>query len=78
MFYINFDYILFSKAGNQTATVISLACMKDEDLTVDSTLAAIRDIKGLEILINLLETKVHKCMVSIYVLVILEYLERLY
>lgn len=39
--------------------------MKDQDLTEDATLAAIRDIKGIEILINLLETKVHKCVVSI-------------
>lgn len=57
-------YCIILKAGNQTATVIALACMKDQDLNSDVALLAMRDIGGLEILINLLETNEPKCVVS--------------
>ncbi|RZC38238.1 hypothetical protein BDFB_010172, partial [Asbolus verrucosus] len=49
------------KSGNQTATVISLCCLKDHDLTTEINQMAIQDIGGLEVLINLLETKDLKC-----------------
>ncbi|KAF6216722.1 hypothetical protein GE061_001069 [Apolygus lucorum] len=54
----------YIKVGNQTATIIALACMKDLDLTSDISLLAMKDIGGLEILINLLETKVHNCVLG--------------
>ncbi|XP_014243459.1 armadillo repeat-containing protein gudu-like [Cimex lectularius] len=54
----------YIKVGNQTATIIALACMKDLDLNSDIALLAIKDIGGLEILINLLETNVHKCVLG--------------
>ncbi|XP_073987694.1 outer dynein arm-docking complex subunit 2-like [Rhodnius prolixus] len=63
--YWNIQKLLkFIKAGNQTATVIALACMKDQDLNSDVALLAMRDIGGLEILINLLETNEPKCVLG--------------
>lgn len=51
------------QAGNQTATIVALACLKDHDLTTEINQMAIRDIGGLEVLINLLETDDFKCKV---------------
>ncbi|XP_044271871.1 armadillo repeat-containing protein gudu [Tribolium madens] len=53
--------VKYMKSGNQTATVISLCCLKDHDLTTEINQMAIQDIGGLEVLINLLETKDLKC-----------------
>lgn len=52
------------QAGNQTATIVSLACLKDHDLTTEVNQLAIKDIGGLEVLINLLETDELKCKVG--------------
>ncbi|XP_069700349.1 armadillo repeat-containing protein gudu isoform X2 [Periplaneta americana] len=53
--------IKYMKAGNQTATIVSLCCLKDYDLTTEINQTAIRDIGGLEVLVNLLETEDLKC-----------------
>ncbi|XP_046686881.1 LOW QUALITY PROTEIN: armadillo repeat-containing protein gudu-like [Homalodisca vitripennis] len=53
--------VKYMKAGNQTATIVALACLKDHDLTTEINQMAIRDIGGLEVLINLLETDDFKC-----------------
>jgi hypothetical protein len=52
------------QAGNQTATIVSLCCLKDHDLTTEINQTAIRDIGGLEVLVNLLETNDLKCKVN--------------
>lgn len=54
----------FLQAGNQTATIMSLCCLKDHDLTTEINLTAIRDTGGLEVLVNLLETDDFKCKVN--------------
>ncbi|XP_039292137.1 armadillo repeat-containing protein gudu isoform X2 [Nilaparvata lugens] len=53
--------IKYMKAGNQTATVVALACLKDHELSSESIQTAIKEIGGLEVLINLLETNDFKC-----------------
>lgn len=53
--------VKYMKTGNQTATVTALCCLKDHDLTNHTNQMAIMDIGGLEVLINLLETKNLKC-----------------
>ncbi|XP_050504963.1 armadillo repeat-containing protein gudu [Diabrotica virgifera virgifera] len=53
--------IKYLKTGNQTATVVALCCLRDHDLTTETSQLAIQEIGGLEILINLLETKDLKC-----------------
>ncbi|KAL2717698.1 armadillo repeat-containing protein gudu isoform X1 [Vespula squamosa] len=53
--------IKYMKAGNQTATIISLCLLKDYDLTNKVIQKTIEKIGGLEILVNLLETKDMKC-----------------
>lgn len=53
--------VKYLKTGNQTATVVALCCLKDHELTNYVNQRAIMDIGGLEVLINLLETKSLKC-----------------
>ncbi|XP_060529218.1 armadillo repeat-containing protein gudu [Cylas formicarius] len=53
--------VKYLKTGNQTATVVALCCLKDHDLTTEINQLAIQEIGGLELLINLLETKDLKC-----------------
>ncbi|KAK7863004.1 hypothetical protein R5R35_014556 [Gryllus longicercus] len=53
--------IKYMKAGNQTVTIVALCCLKDHDLTTEVNQMAIRDIGGLEVLVNLLETSDFKC-----------------
>lgn len=53
--------IKYIKAGNQTATVVSLCCLKDYDLTLHINQLAIQNSGGLEILVNLLECNDMKC-----------------
>ncbi|XP_031349610.1 armadillo repeat-containing protein gudu [Photinus pyralis] len=53
--------VKYMKTGNQTATVVALCCLKDHDLKTEINQLAIQDIGGLEVLINLLETKDLKC-----------------
>nr|KAF6499056.1 armadillo repeat containing 4 [Molossus molossus] len=49
--------VKYLKGGNQTATVIALCSMKDFNLAQETCQLAIRDVGGLEVLINLLEVK---------------------
>lgn len=53
--------VKYMKTGNQTATVTALCCLRDHDLTNHLNQTAITDIGGLEVLINLLETRNLKC-----------------
>ncbi|KAH1000340.1 armadillo repeat-containing protein gudu [Dendroctonus ponderosae] len=53
--------VKYLKTGNQTATIVALCCLKDHDLTTEINQLAIQEIGGLELLINLLETKDLKC-----------------
>ncbi|XP_066593001.1 armadillo repeat-containing protein gudu [Prorops nasuta] len=53
--------IKYMKAGNQTATMISLCLLKDHELTNKDVQRAINDVGGLEVLVNLLETKELNC-----------------
>ncbi|KAF5273987.1 hypothetical protein FQA39_LY01103 [Lamprigera yunnana] len=53
--------VKYMKTGNQTATVVALCCLKDHDLRTEINQMAIQDIGGLEVLINLLETRDLKC-----------------
>ncbi|XP_015586959.1 armadillo repeat-containing protein gudu isoform X2 [Cephus cinctus] len=53
--------IKYMKAGNQTATIVSLCLLKDYELTSRIIQRAIHEMGGLEILVNLLETQDIKC-----------------
>lgn len=53
--------VKYMKAGNQTATVVALCCLKDHDLTTQINQIAIQDVGGLEVLVNLLESNDVKC-----------------
>jgi uncharacterized protein (UPF0147 family) len=56
--------VKYLKGGNQTATIIALCAMRDLNLSQESCQHAIRDVGGLEVLINLLETDDIKCKVG--------------
>ncbi|XP_074049151.1 outer dynein arm-docking complex subunit 2 isoform X2 [Macrotis lagotis] len=56
--------VKYLKGGNQTATVIALCSMRDFNLTQETCQLAIRDVGGLEVLINLLETDDVKCKIG--------------
>lgn len=53
--------VKYIKAGNQTATIVSLCCLEDYDLTTQINQFAIQDIGGLEVLVNILECNDAKC-----------------
>lgn len=53
--------VKYIKAGNQTATIVSLCCLQDYDLTTQINQFAIQDIGGLEVLVNILECNDAKC-----------------
>ncbi|EFN73929.1 Armadillo repeat-containing protein 4 [Camponotus floridanus] len=53
--------IKYMKAGNQTATMVSLCLLKDYDLTDKIIQKAVQEMGGLEVLVNLLETNDIKC-----------------
>ena len=55
--------VKYLKGGNQTATIIALCSMRDFNLTQEACQFAIRDVGGLEVLINLLDTEDIKCKV---------------
>lgn len=55
--------LLFQR-GNQTATVLVLCAMRDFNLVQETCQLAIRDEGGLEVLLNLLDTKEIRCKVS--------------
>lgn len=52
------------KGGNQTATIIALCSMRDFNLSQEACQFAIRDVGGLEVLINLLDTDDIKCKIG--------------
>ncbi|KAM7063887.1 outer dynein arm-docking complex subunit 2 isoform 2-T2 [Molossus nigricans] len=56
--------VKYLKGGNQTATVIALCSMKDFNLAQETCQMAIRDVGGLEVLINLLDTDEVKCKIG--------------
>jgi len=56
--------VKYLKGGNQTATVIALCSMRDFNLHQDTCQLAIRDVGGLEVLINLLDTSELKCKIG--------------
>eukprot|EP00040_Diaphanoeca_grandis_P019332 m.102037 g.102037 ORF g.102037 m.102037 type:complete len:987 (-) comp27376_c1_seq1:97-3057(-) len=55
--------IKYLGSGNQTATIISLVSLRDYDLTTPACQFAIRE-KGLDLLINLLETDDSNCKIG--------------
>lgn len=56
--------VKYLSGGNQTATVIALCSLRDFDLTSESCQFAVRDVGGLDVLINLLDTEDVKCKVG--------------
>ncbi|XP_006023841.1 armadillo repeat-containing protein 4 isoform X1 [Alligator sinensis] len=56
--------VKYLKGGNQTATVIALCSMRDFNLAQETCQLAIRDVGGLEVLINLLDTEDVKCKIG--------------
>ncbi|XP_076856086.1 outer dynein arm-docking complex subunit 2 isoform X2 [Brachyhypopomus gauderio] len=56
--------VKYLKVGNQTATVIALCSMRDFNLAQEACQLAIRDVGGLEVLINLLDTDQIKCKIG--------------
>jgi hypothetical protein len=58
--------VKYLKGGNQTATIIALCSMRDFNLSQEACQFAIRDVGGLEVLINLLDTEDIKCKVSFF------------
>ncbi|KAM6216192.1 outer dynein arm-docking complex subunit 2 [Rhynchocyon petersi] len=56
--------VKYLKGGNQTATVIALCSMRDFNLAQETCQLAIRDVGGLEVLINLLDTDELKCKIG--------------
>ncbi|XP_058524894.1 outer dynein arm-docking complex subunit 2 isoform X2 [Ochotona princeps] len=57
--------VKYLKGGNQTTTVIVLSSMRDFNLSQETCQLAIRDVGGLEVLINLLDTDEIKCKVAL-------------
>ena len=53
------------KGGNQTATVIALCSMRDFNLKLETCQMAIKDVGGLELLINLICTEDVKCKIGL-------------
>lgn len=56
--------MLIVQGGNQTSTVIALCSILDFDLSQEASQLAIRDSGGMDLLINLLETKDVKCKIG--------------
>lgn len=56
--------IKYLKGGNPTATLIALCSLRDFDLSQDICQIAIRDVDGLEALVNLLDTSEIKWVFS--------------
>ncbi len=55
--------VKYLKGGNPTATVIALSSIRDFNLSIETCQSAIRDVGGLEVLVNLLETDDIDCKV---------------
>ncbi|XP_041374368.1 outer dynein arm-docking complex subunit 2-like isoform X2 [Gigantopelta aegis] len=56
--------VKYLKGGNQTATIIALCSLRDFNLAHETCQLAIRDVGGLEVLINLLDTEEVKCKIG--------------
>uniref|UniRef100_A0A3Q3MEL8 Outer dynein arm docking complex subunit 2 n=1 Tax=Mastacembelus armatus TaxID=205130 RepID=A0A3Q3MEL8_9TELE len=56
--------VKYLKGGNQTATVLTLCAMMDFNLMQETCQLAIRDVGGLDVLINLLDTDEVKCKIG--------------
>ena len=53
--------VKYLRSGNQTATIIAICSLLDFDLSNESNQLAIRDVGGLETIVNLLDTDDTKC-----------------
>ncbi|KAJ3087424.1 Armadillo repeat-containing protein 4 [Quaeritorhiza haematococci] len=53
--------VKYLRCGNQTATIIAICSLRDFDLSNEFNQIAIRDVGGLETLVNLLDTDDPKC-----------------
>lgn len=53
------------QAGNQTATVIALCALRDHQIDQEVCQLALRDVGGLEVLLNILETNDVRCKVRL-------------
>uniref|UniRef100_A0A673FHL3 Armadillo repeat-containing protein 4-like n=1 Tax=Sinocyclocheilus rhinocerous TaxID=307959 RepID=A0A673FHL3_9TELE len=56
--------VKYLKGANQTATVIVLCALRDFNLVQETCQLAIRDVGGLEVLINLLDTDDIRCKIG--------------
>ncbi|XP_062859684.1 outer dynein arm-docking complex subunit 2 [Trichomycterus rosablanca] len=56
--------VKYLKGGNQTATMIALCSMRDFNLAQETCRLAIRDVGGLEVLLNLLDTDEIRCKIG--------------
>ncbi|XP_075899182.1 outer dynein arm-docking complex subunit 2 isoform X2 [Nelusetta ayraudi] len=56
--------VKYLKGGDQTATVLTLCALMDFSLMQETCQLAIRDVGGLEVLINLLDTDEVKCKIG--------------
>ncbi|KAI7796935.1 outer dynein arm-docking complex subunit 2 [Triplophysa rosa] len=56
--------VKYLKGANQTATVIVLCSLRDFNLVQETCQLAIRDVGGLEVLINLLDTDEIRCKIG--------------
>lgn len=65
LFINQLPFVFVFQGGNQTATIIALCSMRDFNLTQETCQLAIRDVGGLEVLINLLDTEEIKCKVRV-------------
>ncbi|KAJ3333078.1 Armadillo repeat-containing protein 4 [Blyttiomyces sp. JEL0837] len=56
--------VKYLRAGNQTATIIAICSLRDFDLSNEFNQLAIRDVGGLDTLVNLLDTDDPKCKIG--------------
>ncbi|KAJ3056514.1 Armadillo repeat-containing protein 4 [Rhizophlyctis rosea] len=56
--------VKYLRVGNQTATIIAICSLRDFDLMNEPNQLAIRDVGGLETLVNLLDTDDIKCKIG--------------
>ncbi|KAI8616226.1 armadillo-type protein, partial [Chytriomyces sp. MP71] len=60
-YYLIQKLVKYLRSGNQTATIIAICSLRDFDLSNEFNQLAIRDVGGLDILVNLLDTDDPKC-----------------
>ncbi|KAJ8327746.1 hypothetical protein O5D80_004081 [Batrachochytrium dendrobatidis] len=56
--------VKYLRSGNQTATIIAICSLRDFDLSNEFNQLAIRDVGGLETIVNLLDTEDPKCKIG--------------